>query len=143
MATQATYTVTSPPTPGLDPPPGVIPNFDQPYTLLPYVELTIALCIIVTTALVGARIYVKAQIVKKFLWEDWTCIVGWVGPHFQLFLFIIYPPRRRTPTFCDTSTIHAPGAAETAQLHRWAQRAAWSLDFYSRQRISVIKRVGD
>ena len=96
MATQATYTVVSPPTPGLEPPPGVIPNFESPYTLQPYVELTVALCIIVTTALVGARIYVKTRIVKKLLWEDWTCIVGWVGYHFQLFQFSTYQPRRHT-----------------------------------------------
>ena len=75
MATQATHVVVSPPTPALDPPPGVIPNFQQPYTLLPYAEITIALCAVITLFLIGARVYVKAYIVKKFLWEDFTCIL--------------------------------------------------------------------
>ena len=79
MATQATYTLVSPPTPGLDPPAGVIPTFHQPYTLLPYAEVTIALCGIITTFLVAARLYVKIFILKKLLWEDFTCILGWVG----------------------------------------------------------------
>ena len=84
MAEQRTYTLISPPTPAIDPPPGVIPTFDQPYTLLPYAELTIAGCIFTTTILVFARIWVKVQIAKKLLWEDYTCIIGWVGCHFHI-----------------------------------------------------------
>ena len=106
MAHQATYTVTSPPTPGLDPPPGVIPNFHQPYTLLPYVELTIAGCIAVTTLLVAARVFVKTRIVKKFLWEDWTCVIGWVGRHIQFPLFF-YGSRQRILSIHCISRIHA------------------------------------
>ena len=83
-AHQATYTFKSPPTPGLDPPPGVIPTFHQPYTLRPYAELTIATCAIITTVLVAARLYVKARILKKLLWEDYTCVIGWVGRLFDL-----------------------------------------------------------
>ena len=75
----ATYTVTTPPHPALTPPPGVIPNFQDPYTLKPYTDLTIAGGVIITTLLVVARIFVKARIVRKFLWEDWTCLVGWVS----------------------------------------------------------------
>ena len=84
---QSTYTLVSPPTPGLDPPPGVIPTFHQPYTLRPYAELTIALGVIITTCLVMARIFVKARVVRKFLWEDYTCIVEWVSLH----VFVLAP----------------------------------------------------
>lgn len=91
MATQATYTLVSPPTPGLDPPPGVIPTFHQPYTLQPYVELTISLAIIVTTILMVARIYVKVWIVKKLLIEDHLCVIGWVSFHLHAFLPLIMP----------------------------------------------------
>lgn len=76
---RATYTVTAPAKPALTPPPGVIPNFEQPYTLLPYVEVTIAVCIAISTTLVAARIFVKTRLIKKWLWEDSTCIFGWVG----------------------------------------------------------------
>ena len=75
----ATYTVTAPAHPALTPPPGVIPDFQGPYTLKPYTDLTIAGGIIITTCLVGARMFVKARVVRKFLWEDWTCFVGWVS----------------------------------------------------------------
>ena len=91
MATQATYTLVSPPTPGLDPPPGVIPTFHQPYTLQPYVELTISLAIIVTTMLMVARIYVKVWIVKKFLIEDYLCVIGWVSSHRHAILPLTLP----------------------------------------------------
>ncbi|KAL8737724.1 MAG: hypothetical protein Q9181_001409 [Wetmoreana brouardii] len=77
-ASQATYTLTSPPNPALTPPPGVIPNFQQPYTLQPYVELTIAGGIAITSALIAARLFVKIRLMKKWLWEDWTCIFGWL-----------------------------------------------------------------
>lgn len=77
----ATYTITAPLKPALTPPPGVIPNFQQPYTLLPYVELTIAGGIAITTILVAARVFVKVRLMKKWLWEDSTCIFGWVGTH--------------------------------------------------------------
>ncbi|KAL8830102.1 MAG: hypothetical protein Q9191_001626 [Dirinaria sp. TL-2023a] len=79
MAPPATYTLTSPPTPALTPPAGVIPNFEQPYTLLPYTIVTISEAIIVTTILVLARIYVKVFVVKKLLLEDYTCILGWLA----------------------------------------------------------------
>ncbi|KAL9583412.1 MAG: hypothetical protein Q9212_002719 [Teloschistes hypoglaucus] len=74
----ATYTVTAPSKPALTPPPGVIPNFEQPYTLLPYVELTIAGGIAISTTLIAARIFVKTRLIKKWLWEDTTCIFGWL-----------------------------------------------------------------
>lgn len=77
--TVAVYTVTSPPNPGLTPPPGVIPDFQDPYTLQPYLELECAAFIVITTAVVAARMFVKVRIVKKILWEDWTAIVGWVS----------------------------------------------------------------
>lgn len=77
--TVAVYTVTSPPNPGLTPPPGVIPDFQDPYTLQPYLELECAAFIVITTAVVAARMFVKVRIVKKILWEDWAAIVGWVS----------------------------------------------------------------
>lgn len=58
--------------PGLDPPPGVIPNLSDAYTIQPYVVLTITICIIVTTSLVIARMYTKYRIVKNLGWEDCT-----------------------------------------------------------------------
>lgn len=90
----ATYTITSPPNPGLTPPPGVIPNFDQPYTLLPYVELTIVGGIAISSVLIAARVFVKARLMKKgWLWEDYTCIAGWVS---SLILFFSFDKRRIT-----------------------------------------------
>ena len=78
--------MTAPPKPALTPPPGVIPDFDDPFSLLPYVNLTIAGGIFITTVLTAARLYVKARIVKKFLWEDWTAFAGYVSNHtFELY----------------------------------------------------------
>ena len=86
--TPRVYTMTAPPKPALTPPPGVIPDFDDPFSLLPYVNLTIAGGIFITTVLTAARLYVKARIVKKFLWEDWTGFAGYVS---NLKLELYYP----------------------------------------------------
>ncbi len=90
IPSQATYTLTSPPHPALTPPPGVTPNFEQPYTLLPYVELTIAGGIAITSVLVAARMFVKTRVVKQYLWEDWSCLFGYVSAHIRPFLYLPY-----------------------------------------------------
>ena len=56
--------------PGLEPPPGVIPNFSDAYTIQPYIVLTVMICIVVTTTLVFVRMYTKYRIVKSLGWED-------------------------------------------------------------------------
>lgn len=81
--TPVVYTFTAPPNPGLTPPPGIIPNFQDPFSLQPYTAVDIALCIILGTLLVAARMFTKIWVVKKFLWEDYTCIVGWVCSFFD------------------------------------------------------------
>ena len=86
------YTMTAPPKPALTPPPGVIPDFDDPYSLLPYVNLTIAGGIFITTVLTAARLYVKARIVKKFLWEDWTGFAGYVSNHILCYTILANRP---------------------------------------------------
>ena len=86
IAPQATYTLVTPPDPALTPPPGVIPDFDSPWSLLPYVNLTIAGGIFITTILTAARLYVKARVVKKLLWEDWTGFAGYVRTFFPFIL---------------------------------------------------------
>ena len=57
----------------------VIPNFDEPYTLLPYVEITIVGGVILSTLLIAARMYVKARVMKGYLWEDYFILLGWVS----------------------------------------------------------------
>lgn len=61
---------TSPNQPGLAPPPGVTPDFESPFSLQPYQAVVVAACIILTTVLVGARLYTKARIVRAVVWED-------------------------------------------------------------------------
>lgn len=56
--------------PGLEPPPGVTPDFESPYTLQPYQALTVAACIILTTVMVVARLFTKIKIIKAVKWED-------------------------------------------------------------------------
>ena len=64
------YTITAPLRPGLTPPPGVVPSFDDPFTLSTYQTLTIAGCIITTTLMLIARMYTKWTIMKMLVWED-------------------------------------------------------------------------
>lgn len=65
-----TYTLTSPLDAALTPPPSVLPDFDDPFSLRPYWNVTVALGIIVTAFFLTLRIYTKLYIVKKIRWED-------------------------------------------------------------------------
>lgn len=57
--------------PGLEPPPGVIPNFtNPPDTQRTAFIVTLVLCLSVTSVFVPLRLYTKLFIVKKPQWED-------------------------------------------------------------------------
>ena len=73
----AQYTVIAPIHPGLPPPPNHIPDFQDPFTLATYQTLTVAGCIITTTAMLTARMYTKMRIMRAVVLEDWTCCIGW------------------------------------------------------------------
>lgn len=64
--------------PGAEPPPGVVPNFVNPYSLNSWmIGLGIA-CAAFTSVIVGLRIYIKIFIIKQSYWEDWFCVLGWL-----------------------------------------------------------------
>ena len=56
--------------PGMLPPPGVIPNFDNPYSQ-GHIYTTVATTIMVAMyILVTCRLYTKHFIVRKLNWDD-------------------------------------------------------------------------
>lgn len=57
-------------TPAAPPPPGVIPDFQQPATRISELLGVGILFLSVATALVGVRIYMKAIVLKKWKIED-------------------------------------------------------------------------
>ena len=65
-----TYTVISPPDAALKPPPGVIPDFQDPFTLRPYFIVTASLGLVITGFLLILRMYTKIVVVRKCRWED-------------------------------------------------------------------------
>ena len=69
------YTLTSPLNAALTPSPHIIPDFDDPFTLRPYWNVTAALGIIATAFFLILRIYTKVCIVKKTRWEDCRTLV--------------------------------------------------------------------
>ncbi|KAL8768286.1 MAG: hypothetical protein Q9209_005425 [Squamulea sp. 1 TL-2023] len=84
-----TYTVLSPPDPASTPPPGVIPDFQDPFTLRPYWIVTAALGLVATGIFLALRLYTKIVVVKKLRWEDYTCTLGslffaiWIALNFK------------------------------------------------------------
>jgi len=56
--------------PTLAPPPGVIANFDDPYSLQRYDILCQTLCFTVTTLLLAIRIYTKIHVLRRPGWDD-------------------------------------------------------------------------
>ena len=56
--------------PAASPPPGVVPNFDDPANLNTLVTLTITLCVTFATLAVLLRMYTKVFILRALAWED-------------------------------------------------------------------------
>lgn len=56
--------------PGLQPPPGVLPNFKNPYTRGPLLLGLSAVAIGVMYIFVAARFYTKIRIQRKVTWDD-------------------------------------------------------------------------
>ena len=65
-----TYIVVAPTDEALQPPKGVTPNFDDPFTLRPYSNVAFSLGMVFTGVFMVARVYTKARIVRKLRWED-------------------------------------------------------------------------
>lgn len=60
-------------TPGMKPPPGVVPNFEHPpESLRAYWILMISACWTFSTIFVALRLYTKLILTKSHGWEDCT-----------------------------------------------------------------------
>ena len=64
------YTFTGPPDPALSPPPGIVPDFQDPFSLRPYYNLTASLSLLSTGFILVLRLYTKIVVVKQCRWED-------------------------------------------------------------------------
>ena len=65
-----TYTIVGPPDPALTPPPGVTPDFQDPFTLRPYFIVASSFGLVVSGFALLLRMYTKIAIVKHVRWED-------------------------------------------------------------------------
>ena len=75
--------------PGLAPPPGVTPDFTSPYTLQPYLALTLVACVIITTAMVAARLYTVGKVPSIIPLYAYLELIR--DPHRVLCLSRVYP----------------------------------------------------
>ena len=57
-------------TPALQPPPGVLPNFNDPYNTDSTINGTLGICIAISSIFVLLRLYTKLYIIRKYGWED-------------------------------------------------------------------------
>ncbi|KAL8803404.1 MAG: hypothetical protein Q9182_003202 [Xanthomendoza sp. 2 TL-2023] len=65
-------------TPAGDPPPGVIPNFQNPPNLDGAVIVAIVLCITISGLATLMRVCTKAFIIRSFAYEDYAITLGWL-----------------------------------------------------------------
>lgn len=68
-----TYTVVAPSNAALPPPPGIIPDFQDPYTLRPYNNVATSLGLIVAGTFVLLRMFTKLRVIRECKWEDCEC----------------------------------------------------------------------
>lgn len=65
-----TYTVVTPSDPALLPPNGIVPDFQDPYSLQPYHTLTAVATLFLTTVFVALKLFTKKFIKREIQWED-------------------------------------------------------------------------
>lgn len=65
--------------PFIDPPPGVVANLQNPYSLQKYDILCQTICLTVATTLLSIRIYTKWRVLHSLGSDDWTSIVAFLG----------------------------------------------------------------
>ena len=61
------------------PPPGLRPNFTNPYSLEIYFTITICTCLPIVTLVVWIRLCTRIQIIKSAEWEDLCMLLAWMG----------------------------------------------------------------
>ncbi|MCJ1263640.1 hypothetical protein MMC22_003510 [Lobaria immixta] len=64
---------------GLKPPPGVTPNFVNPYNESKYTATIVASLLPVATIFVWIRLYTKVCLIKSHGWDDYTSFIAWLG----------------------------------------------------------------
>ena len=65
--------------PVLDPPPGVVANLQNPYSLQKYDILCQTICLTIVTTLLCIRLYTKWRVLHSLGRDDWTSIVAYSG----------------------------------------------------------------
>jgi len=65
--------------PGLAPPPGVVPNFVNPYSLESIQIVSAVLCLALALLSTLLRMYTKLFIIKTHGWEDCKLLSAWLG----------------------------------------------------------------
>lgn len=70
---------------GMEPPQGVIPNFNNPVKIVWTANMVAqALCISIVSTLYCVRVYVRIHIIRNFQVDDWLISVGFVSFLFDL-----------------------------------------------------------
>ncbi|GAP82405.1 putative integral membrane protein [Rosellinia necatrix] len=62
--------------PGAKPPPGVIPNFDNPYSLAPVCLIVISITLPLTVVFLGLRLYVRLRVKRTTGADDVLCAIS-------------------------------------------------------------------
>lgn len=58
------------PSPAMAPPPGVVPNFENPESLRKWWILMMCMCMSFSTIFILLRLYTKLILIKSHAWED-------------------------------------------------------------------------
>ncbi|KAL6713085.1 hypothetical protein ACLMJK_009206 [Lecanora helva] len=61
------------------PPPGVIPNFENPVTRVSMINISAAVCLPLIIIFASFRLYARAFIVRRKSWDDLACLLGFIG----------------------------------------------------------------
>lgn len=73
-------------TPALEPPPGVAPDFTNPYSLRPYQLATTCICLTTATLVVAARFIAKVATSKRLQLEECMLVLWTKGGGFVMLM---------------------------------------------------------
>jgi hypothetical protein len=69
-------------TPTLTPPPGVMPDFVNYHSLLPWIVATASICMVLTAAVLALRMFTRMAVIKSVDWADCLssrAMILWMG----------------------------------------------------------------
>ena len=99
--------------PGLQPPPGVRPNFVNPENYQNGIIAALTVFLTIATIFTAAKLYTRAFIVKSIAWEDCKYSLPFLEKHLLIYVQMFLLQHGYVITYTISITVRAPSMSYT------------------------------